>query len=342
MGECTLINIGKTLYIMTDGLYLNIDHDSVMIKNENKILARIPLLSVSQIIIIANAVISEYLVSACSKYKITISYVSPYGRYIGTFNGEEIGNVTLRMRQYQKYNDLTEKTKIAKNIVLGKTVNQMSLLGKHADKSERIQDIRHKLAGKINALLDCDNVDSIRGIEGECASLYFSVFDDILSGGSDDMKFIERSRRPPKNRVNALLSLLYTIETTTCSAAISTFGLDPYLGYLHEVHPGRRSLACDLIEEFRSPVIDAFVLRNINLKIITEKDFNEEGGIFSLTKEGRNKILGEWEKYKENLISFKLYDKNVSIKVLPYLQAQLLSQYIRGDIPEYPPFTDWR
>lgn len=336
-----MITVGKILYIMSDELYLSVDHDSVAIKHGEKILSRIPLISLSQIIIIAHASISEYLISDCNKHRVNISYISPYGRYIGTFNGKEIGNVTLRMKQYSAYGD-QRRIDIAKNIVLGKTINQMAILAKYDAKNEKIRKTRNELAKEINVLLDCDSVEKILGVEGESASKYFSVFDDILTGCSVEMKFEERSRRPPKNRFNAILSLLYTIETTTCVAAISAYGLDPYLGFLHEIHPGRESLACDMVEEFRAPVIDAFVLKSVNLKKITAKDFEENEGIFSLTSDGRKKVLGDWEKFKEEKVYFKLYDKEVPIKILPFLQAQLMGQFLRGDIPEYPPFTDWR
>ncbi|HAP03937.1 MAG TPA: CRISPR-associated endonuclease Cas1 [Lachnospiraceae bacterium] len=336
-----MIVVGKVLYIMTDDLYLNVDHDSVEIGRDRKIITRIPLVSISQIIIIANITISAYLLSACNRAKISISYISPFGRYQGTFNGTEIGNVSLRMKQYDAFQN-KEKIKIAKNIVLGKTVNQMALLAKYCSKHPDLEQIRSYLASEINVLLDSDSVEQIRGIEGDCAAKYFSVFDEILEGCDDELKFVERSRRPPKNRFNSLLSLLYMIETTTCIAAVSAYGLDPYLGFLHEIHPGRASLACDLVEEFRTPVIDAYVIKAINRKKIMVKDFEETEGYFSLTSEGKKKVLTDWEKYKEEKVEYKLWGKEVPIKILPFLQAQLMGQYLRGDISEYPPFTDWR
>lgn len=336
-----MIVIGKVLYIMTDGLYLNVDHDSIEIGKNKKLITRIPLVSLSQIIIIANVTISAYLLSSCSRAKISISYLSPYGKYLGTFYGSEIGNVALRMKQYEAFTNGT-KISIAKNIVLGKTINQMALLAKYSSKYPDIEQTRSYLSSEIENLVDSNSVEQIRGIEGECAAKYFSTFDQLLDGCSDDMKFVERSRRPPKNRFNALLSLLYTIETTNCIAAISSYGLDPYLGYLHEIHPGRASLACDLVEEFRSPVIDAYIIKSINLKKISGKDFEELEGMYSLTPNGKKKVLTDWEKYKEEKVMYKLWGKEVPIKLLPYLQSQLLGQFLRGDIPEYPPFTDWR
>lgn len=336
-----MIVVGKILYIMTDGLYLNVDHDSVEIGKDKKIITRIPLVSLSQIIVIANVTVSAYLLSSCSRSKVCVSYISPFGRYLGTFNGTEVGNVTLRMKQYDAFKSV-DKIKIARNIVLGKTVNQMAFLARYSSRHPDIEKVRAYLASEINALLESNTVEQIRGIEGDCAAKYFSTFDELLERCDDDMKFRERSRRPPKNRFNSLLSLLYTIETTTCTAAISSYGLDPYLGYLHEIHPGRASLSCDLVEEFRTPVIDSFVIKSVNLKKITVKDFEESEGTFSLTSDGKKKVLADWEKYKEEKVEYKLWGKDVPIKLLPFLQAQLLGQYLRGDIPEYPPFTDWR
>ncbi|MCC6095627.1 MAG: CRISPR-associated endonuclease Cas1 [Eubacterium sp.] len=336
-----MIVVGKILYIMTDGLYLNVDHDSVEIGKDKRIITRIPLVSLSQIIVIANVTISAYLLSSCNRSKISISYISPFGRYLGTFNGTEVGNVSLRMKQYDAFKS-EEKIKIAKNIVLGKTVNQMAFLARYSARHPNVEKVRSYLASEINVLLDSDSVEQIRGIEGDCAAKYFSTFDELLEGCDSEMKFVERSRRPPKNCFNSLLSLLYTIETTTCTAAVCAYGLDPYLGYLHEIHPGRASLSCDLVEEFRTPVIDSYVIKSVNLKKITAKDFEESEGTFSLTSEGKKKVLTDWEKYKETKVGYKLWDKEVPIKVLPFLQAQLLGQYLRGDISEYPPFTDWR
>lgn len=336
-----MIVIGKVLYIMSDDIYLNVDHDSVEIVRDKSILTRIPLVSLSQIIVLANATISAYLVSSCNRAKVRISYISPYGRYLGTFLGSEVGNVSLRMKQYEAFHNET-KIQIAKNIVLGKIVNQMALLGKYRPRYQEVDKIRAYLATEIRTLMDSNSVEQIRGIEGECAARYFSSFDLLLDGCSGEMKFVERTRRPPRNRFNALLSLLYTIETTSCIAAVSAYGLDPYLGYLHEIHPGRASLACDLVEEFRSPVIDAYLIKSVNLRKISEKDFEESEGMYSLTSDGKKKVLADWEKYKEKRVMYKLWGKEVPIKLLPYLQAQLLGQYLRGDIPEYPPFTDWR
>lgn len=336
-----MIEIGKTLYILSDQVYLQVDHDSVVVKQDRKILNRIPLVNIAQIIVIANAVISAYLIDACQRNRISISYISPHGRYIGTFYGRQIGNVMLRKRQYAA-DESDQKLAIAKNIVLGKIVNQMALLAKYEAKAESVKKARSLLARKIPDLLSCKDIARVRGVEGECAAGYFSVFDDILTGCEESMKFHERSKRPPKNRFNALLSLLYTLETTSCVSAVYAYGLDPFLGYLHEVHPGRESLACDLVEEFRAPVVDAFVLREVNLRKITEKDFEESEGRFSLSAAGKKNVLANWEKYKETRIYCKLYQKEVPIKILPYIQAQLLGQYLRGDIAEYPPFTDWR
>lgn len=336
-----MIVVGKVLYIMTDGIYLNVDHDSVEIGKDRKIITRIPLVALSQIIIISNVTISAYLIASCNRAKIRISYISPNGKFLGTFDGSEVGNVTLRMKQYEAFHSRI-KICIAKNIVLGKTINQMALLSKYRSRYPGIDKIRSYLASEINSLMDSNSVEQVRGIEGECAAQYFSVFDKLLNGCCEELRFVERTRRPPKNRFNSLLSFLYTIETTTCVTAISAYGLDPYLGYLHEIHPGRASLACDLVEEFRSPVVDAYVIKSINLKKISANDFEEAGGTFSLTTDGKKKILSDWEKYKEEKVFYKLWGKEVPIKVLPFLQAQLLGQYLRGDIPEYPPFTDWR
>lgn len=160
----------------------------------------------------------------------------------------------------------------------------------------------------------------------------------MIKQKSTGMEFERRSKRPPENNCNALLSFLYTMLTLNCTAALESFGLDSAVGYLHELHPGRDSLSCDLIEEFRAPFVDRFVLTLINRKQVTQKDFESVSGNIQLKEMAKRKILTEWENSKNEKVSFPLYKKDVQRKLIPYLQAQLLAQYIRGDIPEYPPY----
>ena len=202
----------------------------------------------------------------------------------------------------------------------------------------RIDNALEKIKGLIEELRKADTIDRIRGLEGTISQIYFGTFDYMLKTQDLSMQFEKRSRRPPENNVNAMLSLLYTLLTLNCVAALETFGLDSYMGYLHELHPGRESLAMDLVEEFRAPLVDRFVLTLINRKQIKGEDFERTLNGVMIREKSRKVLLELWEKEKENNVFFPLYKKSVPKKVLPYLQAQLMSQYIRGDIEEYPPW----
>ena len=189
---------------------------------------------------------------------------------------------------------------------------------------------------------NCSNVDSLRGIEGECATGYFSVFDDMILQQKEDFFYKSRSRRPPMDNVNALLSFTYSLLTSMCVSALETVGLDPYAGFFHTERPGRCSLALDLVEEFRAAFADRFVLTLINKKMISYKDFieKESGGII-LKDDSRKKYLAAWQNRKKEIITHPFLQEKVEWGMLPYIQAMLLSKYVRGDIDGYPPFI-WK
>lgn len=232
-------------------------------------------------------------------------------------------------------------------MILGKFINCKHVLQRASrdsidiNKKSHLIDAINKIDSNIKLLKDLDNIDSIRGLEGAVATIYFNVFDDMLKTDNEKMFFIKRSKRPPENNCNALLSLFYTLLTLNITSALEVYGLDSSLGYMHTLRPGRASLSLDLIEELRSPIVDKFVINLINLKQISDKDFeNKEEGI-KLKENSLKKVLNLWEQYKENEVYYSLYKTKVKIKNIPYLQAQLLAQTIRGDIKQYPPFK-WK
>jgi CRISPR-associated protein Cas1 len=337
--------VNKTLYIINDGYYLHCESDAIVIRRDDTELMRVPAISIEQIVIMGNATVSSFLVGYCCQHNILLSYVSEFGKYYGSFLGEQNGNVLLRQKQYSLYHT-SEEVCIAKNIVLGKSINSRHTLLralKNADEGngEKISKASEKILNLIKNLLSAETVDSIRGIEGSIADIYFGVFDNMLKVKDSKMLFVKRSRRPPENCCNAMLSLLYTFLTLNCVSALETAGLDSEFGYLHALRSGRHSLACDLVEEFRSAMVDRFVITMINRKQVSYDDFeNDESGIH-FKKNKMNKFLQEWEKYKSEEVEHPIFKTKVPIKVFPYIQAQLLAQTIRGDISEYPP-AEWR
>lgn len=341
-----MYKVNRVLYILNEDTYIHCELDSFIIKTADDEKTRIPTNLISQVVIFGNSTVSGYFIKYCSEHKILVSYVSEFGVYYGGLRGKTVGNILLRQRQYRLYDNSEKRLSTAKNIVLGKAINSSAVLdytAKDARESEmlKIKSAQEKIDGLIETLKHADSIERIRGLEGTISQIYFGVFDCMIKTEDCSMLFEKRSRRPPENNTNAMLSLLYTLLTLNCIAALETFGLDSYMGYLHELHPGRESLAMDLIEEFRAPLVDRFVLNLINRGQIKKDDFERTPGGVMLCKSSRKKLLELWEKEKEINVLFPLFKKSVPKKMLPYLQAQLMSQFIRGDIEEYPPWS-WR
>lgn len=338
-----MIQIRKTLYITEEDFFLHCTDSALEVRKKEEIIARIPPTAIEQIVFLTKATISSYLVKWCNDNEIRISYISQYGVYYGRMEGTTSGNVVLRRRQYQLL-DTPKSIKLVQNILLAKFSNSVSVIkGMIKNSSEEDRAALEVAIDNIKRvskdLYGLDNIDSLRGMEGQVAVIYYSVFDNMLKSKSENMKFKERSKRPPENNINALLSLLYTLETRDCVSAIESNGLDSYCGYLHTLRSGRESLACDLVEEFRAKIVDRFVIKNVNLSKINEKDFENINGHIKLKDESRKKVLMLWSEYKDENIDYPYEKKSYPIKLIPHLQARLLAEYIRGDIEEYPPWV---
>ena len=296
---------------------------------------------VGQIIIFYNTTLSSYVMYQCSKHHILISYISSYGTYYGSFIGSETGNVLLRKKQFDMIGS-DAAVNYVRNLIGAKLYNSVWLLsyfGHHNDNKDAIRTVIARLRSNIDKLRDVTGIDDMRILEANSASEYFSVFDLLLKTDDINMSFNKRTKRPPLNNTNALLSFLYTIATNFCCSALLCRGLDPECGYLHTLRSGRNSLACDLIEEFRACIIDRFVISIINRKEIVSTDFEHGNDGIRLIDTARKKLLQKWEIYLDStFVQHRLYDKKLSLRVLFYEQAQLLAQYIRGDISKYPPF----
>ena len=339
-----MFTLNKVLYVSSDS-YIHCEHETFIISTAQKDKVKIPAAIIQQIIIFGNATISAFFVSYCSEHKILVSYVSPFGKYYGSIHGTQVGNIILRHKQHLLY-EQDKRSEIVKSFVLGKIVNageQIKSALTNAD--EKDEEVMRRKLSRMGALIadlkETHDVAVIRGIEGQASSEYFSVFDRMLKTHDDTMKFEKRSKYPPENNCNAVLSLLYTLLTLNCAAALQTFGLDPYLGYLHTMQPGRLSLACDLVEEFRAAFVDHFVIAAINRKQIKAQDFERFGEQIKLKDDARKNILKMWQDYLEEKETFPLQNKCYPRKYFVYLQAQLLAETIREDIQDYPPYI-WR
>ena len=251
----------------------------------------------------------------------------------------------MKKKQYQLI-DSGESVEIVRNMILGKIINSRNVLMRASrntseEKAVTLKAQAEKLLEQEKLLASAQNIDSIRGVEGAAASIYFRAFASMLKTSDPEMAFDKRSRRPPENRVNALLSFTYMLLKNDMQSALESVGIDPAAGYLHTLRPGRPSMALDLMEELRSPLCDRFVISLVNLKQITASDFDTEGIEFLLKDKARRKVIQEWQLRKKEIIMHPYLKEKIPIGLIPYCQAMLLARYFRGDLDGYPPFI-WR
>lgn len=337
-----MYQLGKTIYVLSEKTYIHCDDKTLTIVKDDGLRQSIPYEQVSEIIFFFNTTLSSYVMYQCSLHSIIVCYVSVYGKYYGQFIGIYRSNVLLRKAQFDMIG--TEKAlNYVKNLIAGKIQNCVGLLrylSKNNMNKTSIMNVVDGLVSDKRKLLSCASIDDVRFVEETAAARYFSIFDLLIKVSDVNMQFIKRSKRPPENNVNALLSFLYTMMTLICVSACACKGLDSECGYLHVLRSGRCSLACDLVEEFRSCVVDRFVLNLLNRQEIVSADFELTVEGIRLTDKARKKVLQKWENYLRNTyVHFSLYDKDVLLCLVPYEQAQLLGQYIRGDISDYPTFV---
>ena len=333
----------QTLYIMTPERYLSLDGENVVVQDKKTVLARLPLHNLDGIICFGATGASPPLMGKCAEMGLPISFLSRSGKFLCRTEGTTSGNVLLRRQQYRLADQASERLKIAKSMITGKIFNSRYVLerairdhGLRID-VEKMQKKSEFLRIAAQRAWKSSDLDFLRGIEGEAASVYFSVWDDLILQQKEHFYFSVRSRRPPLDRVNALLSFAYSFMTSMCTAALESVGLDPYIGFLHTDRPGRRSLALDLVEEFRAPLCDRFVLTLINRRMIQEKQFEKQaGGAVWLNEEGRRLFLEAWQKKKAEVIPHPFLKEKIQYGMLPYAQALLLARYIRGDLDDYP------
>lgn len=306
---------------------------------------RFPLHGLEAIVTCGYTGASPALMGACAKRDISICFMTQSGRFLARVTGEVRGNVVLRKMQYRYSDDEKQSCCIAKNFLLGKIYNSKWVIERaKRDYALRLDCNNLKLKAQqlsecMKKLMPTEDLDQLRGIEGEAAKAYFSVFDDLILQQKEDFCFTDRNRRPPLDNVNALLSFTYSLLANTCASALEAVGLDPYVGFLHRDRPGRASLAFDLMEELRPALADKFVLSLINKRLVDKNGFLvKENGSVEMTDETKKQLLKSWQNKKMETITHPFLEEKIEWGIVPYSQALLLARFIRGDIEEYPTF----
>jgi CRISPR-associated protein Cas1 len=352
----------NTLYILSPDRYLSLDGENVVVSQKREQaeedtrqfasfyqeVNRIPLHNLDSIISFAYLGASPALMGACAKRQINLSFMNPNGKFLARISGELNGNVLLRKEQYRVSLCDEEAIKIARNFIIGKVYNAKWILERairdyplRVD-GEKLKQKSTFLSASVQNMRQCNSKDSLRGLEGEAASVYFSAFDDLILQQKGAFFFHGRSKRPPQDNTNAMLSFAYSLLTSMCSSALESVGLDSYVGFFHTDRPGRASLALDLVEEFRGVMADRFVLTLINKQMVDPKGFRKvESGAVLMDDDTRKQFLTHWQNRKKEEIKHPFLDEKVPWGMVPYAQAMLLARYLRGDLDEYPPFL-WK
>ena len=338
----------NTLFVTSEGAYLALDGENVVVNQEKQNLGRFPLHMLSGIISFSYAGASPALMGACASRNIALSFCTPRGRFLARTCGESNGNVLLRRTQYRIADDPVQSCRVARSSIFGKVYNaRWSIERTRRDHRLRISDEKlgaasDKLKALLPSILEETSMDSLRGLEGVGAVAYFGVLDEMILNSKTDFFFHERSRRPPLDRMNALLSFAYSLLAHDCSSALEAVGLDSYVGFLHRDRPGRASLALDLMEELRPCMADRFVLTLINNRVISASDFMvRESGAVLLTDDARRSFLKSWREKMQETITHPYLEEKLPWGLVPYMQSLLLARYLRGDLDAYPPFL-WK
>lgn len=330
----------NTLYITRQESYLHKERETIVIKQGKDKLGQFPAISISNILCFGQVSVSPFLMGFCGEQGIGLAFYTEYGKFLARVQGKQTGNVLLRRDQYRWADDEEKSVAVARLFVASKIANGRSVLMReirnHGENTLLNTAIK-KLASSLRRVEHAQSVSETMGIEGDAASTYFSVFNELLRGTG--FAFGGRVRRPPTDPVNALLSFAYTLITHECSSALQGVGLDSYVGFLHQDRPGRVSLALDLLEEFRAPWADRFVLTLINRQQIQLKDFiTEASGAVRLKDNARKIFLTAWQERKQKEVMHPYLKEKVPIGLLPHCQAMLLARHVRGDTQYYPPY----
>ncbi len=338
----------NTLYVTSENSYLGLDGENIVVYDDKKEIGRLPLHNLEGIVSFGYRGTSPALMGACVEKNISLCYLTPQGKFLARVTGKIKGNVVLRQQQFLSSRDEKISLDIAKNCILGKVYNARWILERAIRDHpmqidvEAVKSSSVKLKEFLEYIQNANSIEQLRGYEGEAASIYFGVFDELILQQKKDFQFHGRNRRPPLDNVNAMLSFVYTLLNNQITSALEVVGLDPYVGFMHTDRPGRTSLSLDLIEELRAVMADRFVLSLINKKIVNGKNFTQkENGAVLMDFDTRKKLLSEWQNKKKEIITHPYLKEKIEWGMVPYVQAMLLARYLRGDLDAYPVFL-WK
>lgn len=335
----------NTLFVMTEGSYLRLDHETVKVELEGQLRLQVPLHHLSGFVLFGNVMTSPFLLQKCAEEGRSLVMLDRNGRFTCRMVGKVSGNILLRHAQHRAIADEGKRTAVVRNIVAGKLQNARQVLMRGARESrssiasEELRTAADLHGRGIERIAFVSDIEFIRGIEGDSAKVYFDTFDRLVNDDRGTFRMNGRNRRPPRDPMNALLSFLYVLLLNDCVSAIEGVGLDPQMGFLHVMRPGRPSLGLDLMEELRPILADRLALTLINRRQITDRHFEPRpGGAVYLNEDGRKAVVAAYQKRKQDEVHHPVLDQKVPLGLVPHAQSRLLARHIRDELEGYPPF----
>lgn len=333
----------NTLFVTTDGSHLAKEGQSIVVKRQGDTVLRVPILAVGGIVCMGAASVSTGLLGLCAERGVTVSFLSPAGRFLARVEGPASGNVLLRKIQFRTSVDERESLDLARGFVVGKVVNARRTLLRgirdHGDPGGALANAVAILGRCTGTAQRSTSLAHLRGVEGEAGRAYFDVFDGLISRDDGDLRFHGRTRRPPTDPINAMLSFAYAVLAHDVRSACESVGLDPQVGFLHRDRPGRAGLALDLMEELRAPIADRAVLTAVNRRQVSSGDFETlPGGAVRMNDSARKTLLVTYQKRKQDEVMHPFLAERTTVGLIPHLQALLLARHLRGDLDGYPPY----
>jgi CRISPR-associated protein Cas1 len=341
-----VIELLNVLYVQTQGALVRLDHDAIRVDVDGEMRLRVPLIRIAAIVVFGRVTVTPFVIERCAEDGRSIVWLDYRGRFKARIEGPTRGNVLLRVAQHKAAADPGRCLEIARRQVAAKLQNSRRLVlraGRESDRSED-SDILSRVGGRLATAIEhagaATTLPELRGIEGDAARAYFDGLAVMVRASRTDFPMERRTRRPPRDRTNALLSFLYALWLAECTAALEGVGLDPQVGYLHVLRPGRPALALDLLEEFRAPASDRLAMRLINRRQIRAEHFEVlTGGSVYLTDDGRRAVIQAFQERKLEEVPHDVVGRKVAFGLVPHLQARLLARHLRGDLSVYPPYV---
>ncbi|MBC6438285.1 MAG: type I-C CRISPR-associated endonuclease Cas1 [Rhodobacteraceae bacterium] len=334
----------NTLYVTTEGAHVRKDGQTIAVEIDGRTRMRTPVHLLGQIICFGQVTLSADCMGFAAANGVSIALLGWSGKLQARIEGPQTGNVLLRRAQHTRTETPERALPVARAVVVAKICNHRSVLRRHlrdypdAPGHDAMQEAQKRLDHAARRALTVQDLDTVRGIEGEAGATYWQVFPYLIR--NPDFPFTGRTRRPPRDSTNAVLSFLYALVGLDARAACEAHGLDPQMGFLHRDRPGRSSLALDLMEEFRAPLADRVALNLINRRQLSARDFEpQETGAVLLSDTGRRKVLDTYQDRKRTELRHKWFDEVAPLGLFPQLQAQLLARHLRGELDGYPAFV---